>query len=317
MDVKQIRKKLQTSNNNDKQNTIDQRAIAEKSIKDVLKYREKRLEEIKNDKKRILNFQKKVKDYNEKKFKEYNDVLEALKESSKDYYQYYKKYEKEHGWKKTTRVLKDHNLMKEWIDFSTSIPILIKVATRAPSPDKISPPIPDKISPPESLPSETLPKKEIPLPTTPKTFGEHLKEIKEIKHPELFGDLLNLRADEVTQEMILENLSKQLSVEDQYIYEEKMEENLLRDSDMQYIKYRMLRAGFSEEQVAYVAEELTHEERLRLVDRLQREAPIDDDTDIITTTPTHGQYADEWAQEAYDLDRYRITCVLDAFDIWW
>lgn len=261
--------------------------IIKKNVEDSLKYRDKRIKEIENDKNRIQNFQKKVIAYNNAKQKEYNEVLEALKNSSKDYYQYYKQYEKKHGWKKTTQLLEKRNLMKQWINFI--IPIIKappKTITKPPiieTPKPLSPGS-NKQLPPGSRPLPpgpiSLPPGPLPLPPGPMDYYDSAYK-----------------------------------PEEQYIDEEKILENLAKDTAREYLSYRMSRAGFMEYDIERTLEFLTDTQIYQIVDEIQRKLPLDETSKRKLKSPPNDDYEHDIDELTQDYEYVKIMDILSEYEV--
>lgn len=253
-----------------KQLSKEHQEIIKKEIDEALKYRDKRIKELQNDKNRIQSYQRKVKAYNEAKFKEYSEILEAIKNSSKDYYQYYKQYEKKHGWKKTTQLLEKRNFMKQWINFI--IPIIKPPALeelpieRIPSDsDRIT--YPSKPSPPPQLPSGQVPR----LPP--------------------------------------------FNPEDQYINEEKMMENLVRDTARDYLSYRMSKAGFEDYDIERTFEMLSDSQIYQIVDEILRMLPDEEATQRKLKSPPDDNYEEDDNSLLHDYEYVKIMDILNRYGV--
>lgn len=280
-----------------KQISKEHQKIIKKDIEKSLKYREQRLKELQNDKNRIQNYQKKVKAYNEAKFKEYSEILEAIKNSSKDYYQYYKQYEKKHGWKKTTQLLEKRNFMKQWINFI--IPI-IKPPTLEESypieripPDRIT--YPSKPSSPSQLPPGQIPKS---LPSNQQRSlpsSQIPKSLPPGRIPKEFYD--------------------NFDPEEQYINEEKILENLVRDSAREYLSYRMLRAGFMEYDVERVLEMLSDSQVYQIVDEIQRKLPLDETSKRKLKSPPNDDYENDIDEATQSYEYVKIMDILNQYEV--
>lgn len=165
MDEKSFLKKLIPKILSESEDENQKDFLKKMNIKAIQKHIKLKDDYIKNSSNTLESFRKKVAEYNRKKEAEYRALMKSLAESEKNYYEYFKKHEKNHGWQKTTELLESIGTMKRWINFFPAIKKLDYF-------DKL---IKQKENPNEILPEDI---KEIPsdlkIPTPEEILEEQL-----------------------------------------------------------------------------------------------------------------------------------------------
>lgn len=242
-------------------------ASLKQNIQRVLKQRQTDLQTLANTdlKTRMATLDKNIVEYESQKKSEYNKVLEALKKSHSKYYRFFKNYEKKHGWKKTTQKLQTLNLMNKYTDYYNTKK---KIRPRFQIPKNTEN---QNYRKSRSRSVLTNTEKE-DLDALIKEYDNTLKHIDKIKQPK--KPKMTAPAPPIDKE-----------IEREFLDREKIITDKMKSQAASYIRYRLLRVGYSDFLIQQLLRKLEPQEIYDISMRFQHEVPIDEDS-VITTPDT-------------------------------